>query len=326
MTTSTALVRAVIEGAESEGQDVAALLAHAGLDSKLVRDVDARVPTDAYLRIFAEAEARSHAVSFGATVARALDAPTFGLLGFVVASCPTVREALLRFSRYARLLSDELSMELVAHRGETSVVYGLDGSLQVPAVFEMAIVHLVSTARKGTRGAFAPRRAMFRHRASPRTMARLLHAPVTFGANEDAIHCDDASLDLPLRGSNPALLRILDAHADHVISGLPERDDVAASTRVAIRAVLPRGEPSLGAVAARLGLGGRTLQRRLRERGLTLRTLVDDVRRECALLQLADPAVSVAEVAFSLGFSDPSAFHSAFRRWTGRSPGRRGGA
>ncbi|MFN9944969.1 MAG: helix-turn-helix transcriptional regulator, partial [bacterium] len=85
--------------------------------------------------------------------------------------------------------------------------------------------------------------------------------------------------------------------------------------------LLPDGEPSLPTVARRLALGERTLQRRLREEGLTFRALVDDVRHECAKIQRATPEVSVAEVAYSLGFSSPSAFHHAYRRWTGASPG-----
>jgi len=320
---ATSLVRVVATSAAQLGADVAPLLARAGLDPRTVEDRDARVPTAAFLEIFAGASALCGQAELGPAAAAALDAAAFGLLGFVVASSPTLGEALGRFCRYSRLLCDELKVDVVRHDGEVAIVYSLDAAPHVPALFEMALTHLTTTARRGTRGLFRPSRVVFRHPAGARSLPALLRAPVEFGGVQDAVYCDPAVLDLPLRGANPALLGILESHAALVLQSLPAEDDTIARVRVTIRALLPRGEPSLDAVAGRLGVGARTLQRRLKDQGLSFRALVDDVRRECALLHLASPDVSVAEVAFSLGFSGPSAFHHAFRRWTGRSPGRR---
>jgi AraC-like DNA-binding protein len=80
------------------------------------------------------------------------------------------------------------------------------------------------------------------------------------------------------------------------------------------------GEPEQGAVARPLGLSERTLQRRLRDEGTTFGALVDDVRLELARMYLGDPELAIFEVAFLLGYSEPSAFNRAFRRWTGASP------
>ena len=66
----------------------------------------------------------------------------------------------------------------------------------------------------------------------------------------------------------------------------------------------------------------RTLQRRLVDSGTTFRSVSDEVRRQLALGYLADPAVSIAEVAFLLGFSEQRSFNRAFRRWTGETAGR----
>lgn len=323
MTIAVPLVRAVVECAERAGVEPAALYARARLRARLVDDRDARVPTPAYLRLFAAAVESTDDAALGPRVATFIDGAAFGLLGFLVASCATLGDALARFSRNSRLLCDELRVEVVPRDDEVALCYGLDAEPQVPAFFEMALAHMVSTARRGTRGVFRPRRIVFRHRARPTSLRKLGGAPIEYGAVEDAVYLDRAALALPLRGANATLMRILDDHAATVLQALPPDDDLLGRVRSAIRVVLPRGEPALALIAARLGVGGRTLQRRLRERGLTLRAVVDDVRRECALLQLADPQVSVAEVAFALGFSGPSAFHHAFRRWTGRTPGRR---
>jgi len=64
----------------------------------------------------------------------------------------------------------------------------------------------------------------------------------------------------------------------------------------------------------------RSLQRRLAEESVRFEALTDDVRREMAARYLADRKVAIAEIAYLLGYSEPSAFHRAFKRWTGSTP------
>jgi len=322
---ATSLVRAVLSGAAARGLDPEPLLRRARLDPQIVADRDARVPTAVYLEVFAAAAAASRDPLFGARIADAFDAACFGLLGFVIASCATLGEALGRFCRHTHLLCDELHVDIVRSGDEVAIVYRLEAAANVPALFEMALTHLVKTARKGTRGGFTPHRVVFRHRGDPTILAGLLGAPVEVGGADNRVVCDAAALALPLRGSNQALLQVLDAHVALVDRPAPQPDaDEVTRTRQAIRELLPAGHPSLAQVARRLGVGERTLQRRLRDRGLGFRALVDDVRSEWAIRKLAGREVSVSEVAFALGYASPGAFCHAFRRWTGRSPGQRG--
>lgn len=321
MTTASSWVRALLSSAQACNLEPRALLERAGVDEATVADRDGRVPTASYLRLFEVAALESKDPSFGARVARTIDGAAFGLLGFVVASAPSLREGLARFGRYSRLLCDELSLSLVERGEETAIVYEMNGAPSAPALFEMAMVHMVFTARRGTRNAFVPIALELRHRGEPRDLPDIVHAPVRFGRPEYAVRCETSSLSLPLRGYNPTLLSILESHAEKVLESLPNEADFVGRVRQIVKTLLPEGEPSLESVADRLGLGARTLQRRLREGGITFRTLVDEVRRDCALAQLERADTSVAEVAFSLGFADPSAFSHAFRRWTGRTPG-----
>src|SRR5690606_5280525 len=99
----------------------------------------------------------------------------------------------------------------------------------------------------------------------------------------------------------------------------PSGQTVLDDARRVIEAALPEGVPELAELAERLGCSARTLQRRLAEHGTSLRKLIDEVRHQLALRHLA-AELSIAEVSFLLGFSEPSAFHRAFRRWTDRTP------
>ena len=127
-------------------------------------------------------------------------------------------------------------------------------------------------------------------------------------------------MDLPLLGANRTLLGILEHQASVVLERLPATDDFLGAVRAAILRELTLGEPTLAVVAERMRIGARTFQRRLATHGITYQTLLDHVRRDEALARLQTPDVSVASVALALGYRDASAFHHAFRRWTGQSP------
>ena len=85
--------------------------------------------------------------------------------------------------------------------------------------------------------------------------------------------------------------------------------------------LLPQGEPKREMVAQTLHLSQRTLQRRLQEEGTSFQALLDDTRRELAEQYLAQPRMTLLEIAYLLGFADPSNFFRAFRRWFDATPG-----
>ena len=90
--------------------------------------------------------------------------------------------------------------------------------------------------------------------------------------------------------------------------------------RRAIGEALRTGVPSLAELASALGTSERTLRRRLGEHGWSYRALLDATRMDLARCYVRDRGLPLAEVAFLLGFSEPSAFHRAFKRWAGMTP------
>jgi AraC-like DNA-binding protein len=89
--------------------------------------------------------------------------------------------------------------------------------------------------------------------------------------------------------------------------------------RRVLRSALSNADPQLSATAKRLGLTARSLQRRLQDEGTSFQALRDETRRALADRYLTE-GLSLAEISFLLGFSEPSAFFRAFKRWTGRTP------
>ena len=87
-----------------------------------------------------------------------------------------------------------------------------------------------------------------------------------------------------------------------------------------VEQLLPAGAVRIDKVAREMGCSRQTLYRRLKAEGITFEQLLDDLRRRLALRLVREPGLSVKEIAYRLGFSEPAAFSRAFKRWTGRAP------
>ena len=105
-----------------------------------------------------------------------------------------------------------------------------------------------------------------------------------------------------------------------MLAELPRARPLTERVRSAILAELAGGNPSITVVAPRLHISPRTLERRLEREGTTFSTLLDDLRKRLALRYVASRDLELAEIAFLLGFSKTTAFHRAFKRWTGQTP------
>ena len=123
------------------------------------------------------------------------------------------------------------------------------------------------------------------------------------------------------------LYRVLRQHAERILNDVPRETDFLAGVREAIADGMRDGDFKLARVAAKLAMSPRSLQRRLLEEGAVFKALVDDTRLRLALDFLRHGGHTLTEIAFLLGYSEVSAFHRAFKRWTGLTPsGCRGAA
>jgi AraC-like DNA-binding protein len=101
---------------------------------------------------------------------------------------------------------------------------------------------------------------------------------------------------------------------------VPETETLSDRVRALVVNATKGGDPSLAAIAARLRVHPRVLQRRLRREGTSHQQILDEVRRRVAAELMERSDMAICEVAYLLGYADPSAFHRAFKRWTGSTP------
>lgn len=303
------------------GRDPEAWLAPHGLTMEALRERDRRIPHAHAMALLYEAVELSGDPAIGIHAARCVDAGDFDVIEYAAANCASVGEALQLAARFIALAHDGLSMELdiVPPLAALRVrpLWGLaPADPGIEFMFGLLLAHGARFLGHPTR----PLRVEFQHAApADISLHESVFREVRFGADTNAMWMNAAALELPHCAPDRSLLQILTNHADDRLRQLSRPPAFAERARAVIAETL-LAHSSAEQVARRLAVSLRTLHRRLAEEGTSHGELVDDVRREQAMLHLAGNRFSISEISFLLGFAHPNGFHKAFKRWTRMTP------
>lgn len=321
---SVLVVRAHLEFAAARGISLEDVLVAFGFSRADAEDDEREAPVELLNALWIAMAARTGDPAYGLHLAEQ-QAPLLGTVDYCFRHAATVREALRRLFAYQRLLHGPIqALSLVEERGLARLCFRPPLPVEVlPAqVPQFLLARILTMLRRDTGRAVAPRKASFRHPA-PADLSehrRVLGCPLEFGAPVDALDLDPTLLELPLPSADHQLDTILSRYASEMLARRPHEDDLVSRVRRAIADALQGGAPDADALAKRLGMSGRTLRRRLEEKGTSYQQALDDVRAELARAYLGNPAIKTVEVAYLLGFGDVGAFYRAFRRWTATTP------
>jgi AraC-like DNA-binding protein len=323
----TILVRAVskiIDAASAAGVEPEELYRAVNLDPIILNDPDNRIPFAQLVALYEHAARLTGDDAFGLHVGERADPRLFDVLGYMVVNSPTMGEALHRLVRYHSIWSEGASFNLDISGSLVSLTYEyLGGRSDVSRHdCEMTLSIAVSFSRRVTGVDWTPREISFQH-AKPKSTAehqRIFRAPVRFNRPDNMLVFDISLLSLPIIKADASLCEILDRQAQEQLARLPRREGLVDQVRQLLSEALNGGDPRLEIISQKLGISIRTLQRKLREEGTSHQDLLDEMRSSLSRRYLQEPQLAICEVAYLLGFSEPSAFHRAFRRWTGVTP------
>jgi len=320
-----AIVSSVIELGAHVGIERSLLLEKIGLRLEDFSDPDGLLPFESYVTAWELVAATPGSVDVGLQLGRLSSPRLLGALGYAMVHAANGIEAVRLLKRFRRLVSDSIAPEIDID--DEHVVFHLVWPARVARLVAFADSAFVGQLVLWRELCGLPESAPLAVEAfyqCPRPAgadrSRVLGCPVHFGCPETRFVLRRDLLERPLPRTDPALFDYLSRHAAAVAARLPTDGDVSSRVRRVVTDSLRAGEPTPARVAQALGLSERTLQRRLRDEGTTLARIVDATRRELSEHYLSEPNVSAFEVAFLIGYSEPSAFHRAFRRWTGMTP------
>jgi AraC-like DNA-binding protein len=332
--------KALLVFAVSRGADRQALLERSAFASRDLAEPEARVPLSSYIALFEAAVELCRDPALALRFGEAVRMQDISIVGLICEVAETTAEVGRQLNRYSRLVIDD--------GGPADMVRatpGRDGLwMEVvsgpycdnPFIIEAELARLVCNTRAmfGSAPAFQamrfPLAAHFTHPA-PAYRAeyeRIFASPLVFGAQRNALLLDPAFPFLKLPTTSRFALGALSERADALLRTLEASRTTRARVERLLMPILHTGDAGMDRVALTMGVGRRTLQRRLAAEGVTFEAVFDDLRRQLALSYLADRKVSANETAYLVGFSEPAAFTRAFRRWTGTTPSafRAGGA
>lgn len=315
----------IVQVAAERGVAQSELSQLTGFDPSIAVDPDARISAELENRLWDEAARLAADPFFGLHAAEALRPGAFDVVDYTIRTAATLREALHRLARYNRLIHDVAEFKLLRGVEETRVEHGFRvrdfAQSRHGAEFTLASQVVIASQLSGR--ALTPSRVEFRH-AAPRDTSehvRIFGSLPLFGNAHNSCVWADALLDASLPDRDPALSALFDRHAAAQLAALgPATTRYTDRVQRLLAEVLKEGPPTLKSLAKRFKLSDRSLQRRLSDEGTRFEDLLDEVRRELALRYLADARIGISEVAYLLGYSEPSPFHRAVGRWTGETP------
>jgi AraC-like DNA-binding protein len=240
---------------------------------------------------------------------------------YLMMSGPTLAAALRDMTRYAPVaVHRPTTATLVEEADTTAFVFGPElGGRTYTEYLAALLVRLFRYLVDDMD--MRPVAVRFTHPPPPDPSARhpLFGTNISWDQPRNAIVLDRAQVELPCAHASEELHAVHE-RALHEALQAELRDTLLVRVREALAQNLSQQPPTMARVARAIGLGERTLQRRLGERGTSFEQLFQDVRRQRTLELLAQDSLSIQAVALETGYHDASSFHRAFRAWTGVTP------
>lgn len=325
MYVSVAVVRAILGELERQGIAGDWLLEACGITSDHLADPAAQLPIADYKRVVEEAVARSAIPATGLKAGWHAPTGAAHLIGFILVNSRTLRDAIRAFMRYSSIVLEDAEWTFVEAEEEASFGFVHPHVNGVVARFEAEMVLSFVLTRVGLHflGPGARLREVRFMHAEPawaEAYRCTFGCQVVFGADRNELVFDRRYLDVAQLHADASFCQLLCERAEQLMG--ERRSDQRLRSRVkdVLKYKLPIGQVQADDVARELRITPRTLRRKLGLLGCTLRELFDEARKELACEAMRRPEQPIKDLAYDLGFAEPSAFHRAFKRWTGITP------
>lgn len=307
------------------GADPACIARDAGLDGNQLDIPDARVPVAVFYRLQQAFLKHTANPDFGLLSGRVAYMETAHVLVYLASASKTLRDWLNLMPSVSSLLGDVGVIKIARKDGEFVMEWhpedlpSTERCLITDNILSTTVLQMDSYCLLPVR----PRRVDLSY-ARPKNIDVLestFRAPLFFDQPRSALYYDRKVLDFPQLHVSTRIYEAVEEEfsrffsADNSVS-----DPFSLALHSAIRRQIPQGECSIDSIASDMNVSRRTLQRRLKERDTNFQQLLQGVKSGLARRYLQENRLSVIEIAFLLGYGDPSSFSAAFKSWQDCTP------
>lgn len=318
-------VNALLERGRRAGVNIETLIERLGIMPSVLAEPNARLSGELYVRM-AGMLVRATQDEFILLDGVPRTKPgTFAMMTHTVIQCPTLHKAMLRAGQFYRLFVNDIRFKLTRHQDKAyySIRFidpGIDWD-HTSTESLLVIFHRFFSWLIGQRLVLDHVRLTCQAPLNAAEFRHLFRCPVKFGAEQDAFVFSTRYLDYPLHQTPETLKQFLrEAPGNMVV--IPDNDQsLAAQIRGILQKNLQQPFPDFETVAQQLHSTPQTLRRRLKRENTSYQDIKDNIRRDAAIYYLSRTSHSVNDIADIMGFSEPSTFHRAFKKWTGLTPG-----
>lgn len=330
-TVSAGYAKALVDLAVSKGADLARLLDCAGVRPVDIDEPDKRVPFERFKALMRASKELLADPAFALRFGEESRFAEMSIVGLICAASETMGAAFEQMNRYARLVVEVEGHEtgdrfaIVRARGKVWLEDRRRDPNSFPELTESTWTRFISDNARFFPGQPFAKAAHVTH-AAPVYRAeyqRLWKVPVSFESERNALLIDQSWTARKVNVRGRYVFGIFSERAEALLKGLLDSKSARARVESLLIPVLHTGDVGMTQLARKMGLSRATLYRKLKDEGVGYEMLLDELRHKMALHYLDGRKVSVNQTAYLVGFSDPSAFSRAFKRWTGTSPAQR---
>lgn len=322
-TVAICFVDAALQAIRERHLDADELLRIVGVAPSLLQSAQARVSAEHYGALW-RLVAQTLDDEFFGQDSRRMKSGSFAMLCYSVVSCKTLKQALERSLRFYALILDDLAGTLVCEGKQAQVVLHerLSGGAHRVFAHEtfLMLLHGVACWLVGRRIPILQAGFAYPEPAHSAEYRAMYSTSLSFAQPHTSITFDASFLDLPVVQDESTVKEFLRVAPENIIVKYKNANSLTARIRRRLKQLLPNERVDFEELAAELNMTPITLRRRLREEGESYQSIKDQLRRDQAITYLSHTQRSVSDIASELGFAEPSAFHRAFKKWTGAAP------
>jgi len=322
-TTITSWALLIWKSLQARGLDSYSIFKEAGLDSTKLGDGNARYRLTDLTNLWQLSLEETGEPCFGIEVGNSWSPTTFHALGYAWLASNSLKDGLVRFTRYSRIVNNALSANLEEHGAHLHMVFntGDEDKYIHTAARDAAVVAFIKMYRMLCGESFTPIEinATRKRPECADQLEMIAGISINYERDINSMVFEASLAEQRLASGSSELAKVNEDVAMRYLNQL-DRSSIAMQVNACITHLMPSGQVTEHEVASTLNFSIRTLQRKLSDEDTSFTEMYKSIRKEMANAYIQDSRLSLTEISYLLGFSEQANFTRAYRRWFGTSP------
>ncbi len=319
---SASLVIQMLRYASSLEIDISYILEKFHIGNNITDFSDEKIPLEKYLKIEEELVRVTGDIYFGLHMGEYVEPGSWSILGYIMMNCDSIEESILKLQRYSSVVGNLFKIDIKNRNDITEIdlLTATGKSVMSRHCAEAALSSLICIIHCLADEKIFPVQAelAFEQPEKVDEYQRIFQCPVHFNTKETKIFFLYKDLRKKINHSNQSLLNYFEKYAEDALNSLESSSKLIKEVTELVLKKLEE-DLSIHSIAEEMGISGRTLQLRLKKEGKNFINIVKEARESLSKKYLADN-YPVDEISYLIGFSEPSIFRRAFKKWTGLTP------